>query len=297
MSVLVNKNSKVIVQGFTGSEGTFHAGQMIDYGTNVVGGVTPGKGGTMHLDRPVFNTVYEAVQKTGADVSIIFVPAGFAADAILEAAEAGIKVIVCITEGIPVGDMIPVKEFVKAKGCRLIGPNCPGVITADEAKVGIMPGFVFKKGKVGIVSKSGTLTYEAADQIVKAGLGITTAIGIGGDPIIGTTTKEAVELLMNDPETEGIVLIGEIGGSLEAEAARWIKANGNKKPVVGFIAGKTAPKGRTMGHAGAIVGGAEDTAEAKMAILKECGVHVVESPAVIGKTMAAVLSGAKVATA
>lgn len=297
MSVLVNKNSKIIVQGFTGSEGTFHAEQMIAYGTNVVGGVTPGKGGSKHLDRPVFNTVAEAVQKTGADVSIIFVPAGFAADAIMEAADAGVKVIVCITEGIPVKDMVQAKEFIKSRNCRLIGPNCPGVITADEAKVGIMPGFVFKKGKIGIVSKSGTLTYEAADQIVKAGLGITTAIGIGGDPIIGTTTKEAVELLMNDPETEGIVLIGEIGGNLEADAARWIKANGNKKPVVGFIAGKTAPKGRTMGHAGAIVGGAEDTAEAKMQILRECGVHVVESPAVIGKTMAAVLSGQKVATA
>ncbi len=294
MSVLVNKNSKVIVQGFTGSEGTFHAEQMIAYGTNVVGGVTPGKGGSKHLDRPVFNTVHEAVQSTGADVSIIFVPAGFAADAIMESADAGIKVIVCITEGIPVKDMISAKEFVKSKGSRLIGPNCPGVITADEAKVGIMPGFVFKKGKVGIVSKSGTLTYEAADQIVKAGLGITTAIGIGGDPIIGTTTKEAVELLMNDPETEGIVMIGEIGGSLEAEAARWIKTNGNKKPVVGFIAGQTAPKGRTMGHAGAIVGGKDDTAEAKMAIMRECGIHVVASPAVIGKTMAAVLKGENV---
>ncbi len=294
MSVLVNKNSKVIVQGFTGSEGTFHAEQMIAYGTNVVGGVTPGKGGSSHLERPVFNTVLDAVQKTGADVSIIFVPAGFAADAIMEAADAGIKVVVCITEGIPVKDMISAKEFVKSKNCRLIGPNCPGIITADEAKVGIMPGFVFKKGKIGIVSKSGTLTYEAADQIVKAGLGVTTAIGIGGDPIIGTTTKEAVELLMNDPETEGIVMIGEIGGSLEAEAARWIKENGNKKPVVGFIAGQTAPKGRTMGHAGAIVGGKDDTAEAKMAIMRECGIHVVESPAIIGKTMAAVLKGEKV---
>ncbi len=291
MSVLVNKNSKIIVQGFTGSEGTFHAEQMIAYGGNVVGGVTPGKGGSTHLDRPVFNTVQDAVTKTGADVSIIFVPAGFAADAIMEAADAGIKVIVCITEGIPVKDMITAKEFIKSKNCRLIGPNCPGVITADEAKVGIMPGFVFKKGTVGIVSKSGTLTYEAADQIVKAGLGITTAIGIGGDPIIGTTTKEAVELLMNDPETEGIVMIGEIGGNLEAEAARWIKANGNKKPVVGFIAGQTAPAGRTMGHAGAIVGGKDDTAEAKMAIMRECGIHVCESPAVIGKTMAAVLKG------
>lgn len=289
MSVLVNKKSKVIVQGFTGGEGTFHATQMIEYGTNVVGGVTPGKGGTIHLDKPVFNTVADAVKTTGADVSIIFVPAAFAADAIMEAADAGIKVIVCITEGIPVKDMIYVKEYLKAKDCRLIGPNCPGIITADEAKIGIMPGFVFKKGKVGIVSKSGTLTYEAADQVAKAGLGITTAIGIGGDPIIGTTTKEAVELLMNDPETEGIVMIGEIGGSLEADAARWIKANGNKKPVVGFIAGQTAPKGRTMGHAGAIVGGKDDTAQAKMAIMKECGIHVCESPADIGKTMAKVL--------
>jgi succinyl-CoA synthetase alpha subunit len=294
MSVLVNKNSKVIVQGFTGGEGTFHATQMIEYGTNVVGGVTPGKGGTKHLDRPVFNTVSEAVKKTGADVSIIFVPAAFAGDAIMEAAEAGIKVIVCITEGIPVKDMVLVKEYIADRNCRLIGPNCPGIITAGEAKIGIMPGFVFKKGSVGIVSKSGTLTYEAADQIVKAGLGITTAIGIGGDPIIGTTTKMAVELLMNDPETEGIVMIGEIGGQLEAEAARWIKANGNKKPVVGFIAGKTAPKGRTMGHAGAIVGGKDDTAEAKMQILRECGIHVVDSPAVIGKTMASILKGQKV---
>ncbi len=295
MSVLVNKNSKVIVQGFTGGEGTFHATQMIEYGTNVVGGVTPGKGGTTHLDRPVFNTVADAVKKAGADVSIIFVPAAFAADAIMEAADAGIKVIVCITEGIPVKDMIYAKEYIKGKNCRLVGPNCPGVITAGEAKVGIMPGFVFKKGKIGIVSKSGTLTYEAADQIVKAGMGITTAIGIGGDPIIGTPTKDAVELLMNDPETEAIVMIGEIGGNYEAEAARWIKANGNKKPVVGFIAGKTAPKGRTMGHAGAIVGGAEDTAEAKMKILRECGIYVCESPADIGKTMAAVLKGEKVA--
>lgn len=294
MSVLVNKNSKVIVQGFTGGEGTFHATQMIEYGTNVVGGVTPGKGGTTHLDRPVFNTVSDAVQKTGADVSIIFVPAAFAADAIMEAADAGIKVIVCITEGIPVKDMIYAKEYLKGKNCRLIGPNCPGVITAGEAKVGIMPGFVFKKGKIGIVSKSGTLTYEAADQIVKAGLGITTAIGIGGDPIIGTPTKDAVELLMNDPETEAIIMIGEIGGNYEADAARWIKANGNKKPVVGFIAGQTAPKGRTMGHAGAIVGGADDTAQAKMKIMRECGIHVCESPAEIGKTMAAVLSGQKV---
>jgi len=288
MSVLVNKNSKVIVQGFTGSEGTFHAGQMIEYGTNVVGGVTPGKGGTSHLDRPVFNTVLDAVKTTGADVSIIFVPPAFAADAIMEAAEAGIKVIVCITEGIPVNDMVKAKEYIKGFSCRLIGPNCPGVITADEAKVGIMPGFVFKKGKIGIVSKSGTLTYEAADQVAKAGLGITTAIGIGGDPIIGTTTKEAVELLMNDPETEGIVMIGEIGGSLEAIAARWIKVNGTK-PVVGFIAGETAPKGRTMGHAGAIVGGADDTAEAKKRIMRDCGIHVVDSPAQIGAKMAAVL--------
>ena len=289
MSVLVNKNSKIIVQGFTGGEGTFHATQMIEYGSNVVGGVTPGKGGTKHLERPVFNTVSDAVKATGADVSIIFVPAAFAADAIMEAADAGIKVIVCITEGIPVKDMIITKEYLKTKDSRLIGPNCPGVITAGEAKVGIMPGFVFKKGKIGIVSKSGTLTYEAADQVVKAGLGVTTAIGIGGDPIIGTTTKEAVEMLMNDPETEGIIMIGEIGGNLEADAARWIRANGNKKPVVGFIAGQTAPKGRTMGHAGAIVGGKDDTAQAKMAILKECGIHVCESPADIGKTMAKVL--------
>jgi succinyl-CoA synthetase alpha subunit len=288
MSVLVNNNSKVIVQGFTGSEGTFHAGQMIEYGTNVVGGVTPGKGGQTHLDRPVFNSVQDAVDKTGADVTIIFVPPAFAADAIMEAANAGIKVIVCITEGIPVRDMTVVKDYIKDYDCRLIGPNCPGIITADEAKVGIMPGFVFKKGKIGIVSKSGTLTYEAADQVAKAGLGITTAIGIGGDPIIGTTTKEAVELLMNDPETEGIVMIGEIGGNLEAIAARWIKEN-STKPVVGFIAGETAPKGRTMGHAGAIVGGSEDTAEAKKAIMRECGIHVVDSPAHIGKKMAEVL--------
>lgn len=285
MSVLVNKDSKVIVQGFTGGEGTFHAGQMIEYGTNVVGGVTPGKGGTTHLDRPVFNTVADAVAKTGADVSIIFVPPAFAADAIMEAANAGIKVIVCITEGIPVNDMVKAKEYIKGYNTRLIGPNCPGVITAGEAKVGIMPGFVFKKGKIGIVSKSGTLTYEAADQVAKAGLGITTAIGIGGDPIIGTTTREAVELLMNDPETEGIVMIGEIGGSLEAIAARWIKENGTK-PVVGFIAGETAPKGRTMGHAGAIVGGDDDTAEAKKRIMRECGIHVVDSPAQIGAKMA-----------
>src|SRR5678809_110068 len=291
MSVLVNKNSKVIVQGFTGSEGTFHAGQMIEYGTNVVGGVTPGKGGQEHLGRPVFNTVKDAVKKTGADVSIIFVPPAFAADSIMEAADGGIKVIIAITEGIPVKDMMIAKKVVKDKGVVLIGPNCPGVITPGEAKVGIMPGFVFKKGKIGIVSKSGTLTYEAADQIVKAGLGITTAIGIGGDPIIGTPTKDAVELLMNDPETEGIIMIGEIGGNLEAEAARWIKANGNKKPVVGFIAGQTAPKGRTMGHAGAIVGGKDDTAQAKMAILKENGIHVCESPADIGKKIAALLKG------
>jgi succinyl-CoA synthetase alpha subunit len=293
MSVLVNKQSRVIVQGFTGSEGTFHAGQMIEYGTNVVGGVTPGKGGTSHLDRPVFNTVKEAVDKAGADVSIIFVPPAFAADAIMEAAEAGIKVIICITEGIPVKDMIAVKEYLKGKESRLIGPNCPGVISADEAKVGIMPGFVFKKGNVGIVSKSGTLTYEAADQTVKAGLGVTTAIGIGGDPIIGTTTKQAVELLMNDPETHAIIMIGEIGGNLEADAARWIKADGNRKPVVGFIAGETAPAGRTMGHAGAIVGGADDTAAAKKKILRECGVIVVDSPADIGITIAKALASEK----
>ena len=285
MSVLVNKNSKIIVQGFTGTEGTFHATQMIEYGTNVVGGVTPGKGGSTHLDRPVFNTVADAVKTTGADVSIIFVPPAFAADAIMEAAEAGIQLIVCITEGIPVQDMVKVKSFLKNTTARLIGPNCPGVITAEETKVGIMPGFIFKKGTIGIVSKSGTLTYEAADQAVKAGLGITTAIGIGGDPIIGTTTKEAVELLMNDPETEGIIMIGEIGGSMEAEAAYWIKANGTK-PVVGFIAGQTAPPGRRMGHAGAIIGGAEDTAEAKMKIMAECGIHVAESPADIGRKMA-----------
>jgi succinyl-CoA synthetase alpha subunit len=289
MSVLVNKNSRIIVQGFTGSEGTFHAGQMIEYGTNVVGGVTPGKGGQMHLGRPVFNTVKDAVEKTGADVSIIFVPPAFAADSIMEAADAGIKVIVAITEGIPVKDMMMAKQYIKDRGVRLVGPNCPGVITPGEAKVGIMPGFVFKKGTIGIVSKSGTLTYEAADQIVKAGLGITTAIGIGGDPIIGTATKDAVELLMNDPETQGIVMIGEIGGNYEPVAARWIKENGNKKPVVGFIAGQTAPPGRRMGHAGAIIGGAEDTAAAKMKIMRECGIHVVESPALIGETMAKVL--------
>ena len=285
MSVLVNRNSKVLVQGFTGTEGTFHASQMIEYGTNVVGGVTPNKGGTTHLERPVFNTVDQAVKKTGADVSIIFVPPAFAADAIMEASEAGIGLIVCITEGIPVQDMVKVKNYLAGSDSRLIGPNCPGVITADECKVGIMPGFIFKKGKIGIVSKSGTLTYEAADQVAKAGLGISTAIGIGGDPIIGTTTKEAVELFMNDDETEGIVMIGEIGGSMEADAARWIKEN-SRKPVVGFIAGQTAPAGRRMGHAGAIVGGAEDTAAAKMKILSECGVHVVASPADIGKTMA-----------
>jgi succinyl-CoA synthetase alpha subunit len=288
MSVLVNKNSKVIVQGFTGTEGSFHATQMIEYGTNVVGGVTPGKGGSVHLEKPVFNTVADAVKTTGANVSIIFVPPAFAADAIMEATDAGIALVVCITEGIPVQDMVKVKNYLQGKTTRLIGPNCPGVITAEEAKVGIMPGFIFKKGKIGIVSKSGTLTYEAADQVAKAGMGITTAIGIGGDPIIGTTTKEAVELLMNDPETEGIIMIGEIGGNLEAIAARWIKDN-SKKPVVGFIAGETAPKGRTMGHAGAIVGGDDDTAEAKKRIMRECGIHVVDSPAHIGAKMAEVL--------
>jgi succinyl-CoA synthetase alpha subunit len=289
MSVLVNKDSKIIVQGFTGSEGTFHASQMIEYGTNVVGGVTPGKGGSTHLDRPVFNTVKDAVEQANADTTIIFVPPAFAADAIMEAADAGIKVIIAITEGIPVADMIKANNYIKSRNCTLIGPNCPGVITPGEAKVGIMPGFVFKKGTVGIVSKSGTLTYEAADQVVKQGLGITTAIGIGGDPIIGTTTKQAVELLMNDPETECIVMIGEIGGQLEADAAQWIKADGNRKPVVGFIAGETAPKGRTMGHAGAIVGGADDTAEAKKRIMRECGIHVVDSPAEIGKKVKEVL--------
>lgn len=290
MSVLVNKSSRVIVQGFTGSEGSFHAGQMIEYGTNMVGGVTPGKGGSEHLGRPVFNTVKEAVDKTGADVSIIFVPPAFAADAIMEAADAGIKVIIAITEGIPVKDMMIAKKYIKNKnGVVLIGPNCPGVITPGEAKVGIMPGFVFKKGKIGVVSKSGTLTYEAADQIVKAGLGVSTAIGIGGDPIIGTTTKEAVEMLMNDPETEAIVMIGEIGGNYEPLAARWIKESGNKKPVIGFIAGQTAPPGRRMGHAGAIIGGVEDTAAAKMKIMRECGIHVVESPAEIGDTVLRVL--------
>jgi len=289
MSVLVNKNSKVIVQGFTGGEGTFHASQMIEYGTNVVGGVTPGKGGSTHLDRPVFNTVEDAVKSTGADVSILFVPPAFASDAILEAADAGIKVIICITEGIPVKDMIPVKEYLEGKDCRLIGPNCPGVMTPDGAKVGIMPGFIFKSGKIGIVSKSGTLTYEAADQVVKAGLGISTAIGIGGDPIIGTTTQQAIELFMNDPETDGIVMIGEIGGNLEANAAEWIKANGTK-PVVGFIAGETAPAGRTMGHAGAIVGGENDTAQAKKRIMRECGITVVDSPADIGAAMAELMN-------
>ncbi len=291
MSVLVNKKSRVIVQGFTGKEGTFHAEQCIAYGTNVVGGVTPGKGGTLHLNLPVFNSVKDAVEQAKADTTLIFVPPKFAADAIMEAAEGGIKVIICITEGIPVQDMMQVKAYLADKDCRLIGPNCPGVITPGEAKVGIMPGFVFKKGNVGIVSKSGTLTYEAADQVVKAGLGITTAIGIGGDPIIGTTTKEAVEMLMKDRATKAIVVIGEIGGGMEAEAARWIKATGNKKPVIGFIAGQTAPKGRKMGHAGAIVGSAEDTAEAKMAIMAECGIHVVKSPADIGAMVAKVLKG------
>ena len=290
MSVLVNKDSKIIVQGFTGSEGSFHAEQMISYGTQIVGGVTPGKGGQTHLNKPVFNTVKDAVDAVGADTSIISVPPAFAADAIMEAADAGIKVIVTITEGIPVADMVKASSYVKERNARLVGPNCPGVITPEEAKVGIMPGFVFKKGNVGIVSKSGTLTYEAADQVVKEGLGITTAIGIGGDPIIGTTTKEAVELLMNDKETECIVMIGEIGGQLEADAARWVHEQGNPKPVVGFIAGETAPKGRTMGHAGAIVGGAEDTAEAKKKIMSECGIHVVDSPAEIGKKVAQILN-------
>ncbi len=293
MSVLVNKNSKVIVQGFTGSEGTFHASQMIEYGTQLVGGVTPGKGGQSHLDRPVFNTVDQAVKSTGADVSIIFVPPAFASDAIMEAADAGIKVIVCITEGIPVKDMTVAKQYLKGKDTRLIGPNCPGIITAEECKVGIMPGFIFKKGTIGLVSKSGTLTYEAVDQLTRAGLGQTTAIGIGGDPIIGTTTKEAVQLLVEDPETEAIVMIGEIGGGMEAEAAHYIKESGTTKPVVGFIAGATAPKGRRMGHAGAIIGGADDTAEAKIRILKENGIYVAESPAVIGETMLAALREAR----
>ena len=290
MSVLVNKNSKIIVQGFTGSEGTFHSTQMIEYGTNIIGGVTPGKGGETHLNKPVFNTVSEAVQKHGADTTIIFVPPAFAADAIFEAIDAGIKVIITITEGIPINDMTKVNKYLQGKDCVLVGPNCPGVITPDEAKVGIMPGFVFKKGSVGIVSKSGTLTYEASDQVVKEGLGVSTAIGIGGDPIIGTTTKDAIELFMNDHETNCIVMIGEIGGQLEADAARWVKENGNKKPVVGFIAGETAPKGRTMGHAGAIVGGKDDTAEAKKRIMRECGIHVVDSPAQIGKKVLEVLS-------
>ena len=286
MSILVNKNSKILVQGFTGTEGTFHASQMIEYGTNVVGGVTPGKGGRLHEGMPVFNTVSNCVKETGADVSIIFVPPAFAADAIMESAEAGIRLVVCITEGIPTQDMVKVKNYLQGTNTRLVGPNCPGVITADECKVGIMPGFVFIKGRIGIVSKSGTLTYEAADQVAKAGLGISTAVGIGGDPIIGTTTREAVELFMNDADTDGIVMIGEIGGGMEAEAANWVKQNGNKKPVVGFIAGQTAPPGRRMGHAGAIIGGADDTAAAKMKILSECGITVVQSPADIGKTMA-----------
>ena len=289
MSILVNKDSKIVVQGFTGNEGTFHATQMIEYGTNVIGGVTPGKGGSTHLDRPVFNTVEEAVTNAGANVSIIFVPPAFAADAIMEAADAGIEVIVAITEGIPTKDMVIVKDYISDKKCTLIGPNCPGIITPEEAKIGIMPGFIFKKGKIGVVSKSGTLTYEAVDQLTKLGLGQSTAIGIGGDPIIGTTTKEAVELFMNDPETTGIVMIGEIGGGMEAEAAHWIKEHGTK-PVVGFIAGQTAPPGRRMGHAGAIVGGKDDTAEAKMAIMRECGIHVVESPADIGQKMYDVLN-------
>jgi len=284
MSILVNKNSRIVVQGFTGNEGTFHATQMIEYGTNVVGGVTPGKGGSRHLDRPVFNTVELAVKEAGADVSIIFVPPAFAADAIMESADAGIKVIVAITEGIPTKDMVMVREFLNSKNCRLIGPNCPGIITPEEAKIGIMPGFIFKKGHIGVISKSGTLTYEAVDQLTKLGMGQSTAIGIGGDPIIGTTTKEAIELFMADPETAGIVMIGEIGGGMEAEAAHWIKQYGNK-PVVGFIAGQTAPAGRRMGHAGAIVGGKDDTAAAKMAIMRECGIHVVESPAEIGRRM------------
>ena len=289
MSVLVNKDSRIVVQGITGKEGSFHAGQMIDYGTHVIGGVTPGKGGQTHLNRPVYNTVDEAVRKDGADTSIIFVPPRFAPDAIMEAADAGIRVIVCITEGIPVQDMTLVKDFLEDKNCRLIGPNCPGIITPGEAKVGIMPGFIHQKGTIGIVSRSGTLTYEAVDQVTKAGLGQSTCIGIGGDPIVGTTTKDAVQLFMDDPETEGIILIGEIGGNMEADAANWVKEHGTK-PVVGFIAGKTAPKGRTMGHAGAIIGGKADTAEAKMEILSACGIHVVQSPAEIGSTMAAALN-------
>tara|TARA_B100000795_G_scaffold7258_1_gene5348 strand:+ start:1490 stop:2362 length:873 start_codon:yes stop_codon:yes gene_type:complete len=289
MSILVNKDSKVVVQGFTGGEGTFHAEQMIAYGTNIVGGVTPGKGGKEHLGKPVFNTVKEAVDVVNANTSIIFVPAGFAADAIMESADSGIKTIIAITEGIPIADMAKVSQYIKNKDCTLIGPNCPGIITPNEAKVGIMPGFVFKKGKVGVVSKSGTLTYEAADQVVKQGFGISTAIGIGGDPIIGTTTKDAIKLFMDDPETDCIVMIGEIGGQLETDAALWVKANGNSKPIIGFIAGETAPKGRTMGHAGAIVGGAEDTAEAKKKVMRECGIHVVNSPAEIGKKVAEVM--------
>ena len=290
MSIIVNKDSKIVVQGFTGSEGTFHAEQMIEYGTNVVGGVTPGKGGQVHLGKPVFNTVSEAVNIAKANTSIIFVPAGFAADAIMEAADAGLKTIIAITEGIPVSDMTKVNHYLKNKDCVLIGPNCPGIITPNEAKVGIMPGFVFKRGKVGLISKSGTLTYEAADQIVKQGLGISTAVGIGGDPIIGTTTKDAIEMFMNDSDTDCIVMIGEIGGQLETEAAKWVSENGNKKPVVGFIAGETAPKGRTMGHAGAIVGGTEDTAEAKKKVMRECGIYVVDSPAEIGKKVFEVIS-------
>ena len=290
MSVLVNRDSKIIVQGFTGSEGTFHAEQMIAYGSNVVGGVTPGKGGQTHLDKPVFNTVKEAVESVDANTSIIFVPPAFAADAIMEAADAGIAVIITITEGIPVADMIVASNYIKTKNCRLVGPNCPGVITPEEAKVGIMPGFVFEKGRVGVVSKSGTLTYEAADQVVKQGLGVSTAIGIGGDPIIGTTTKEALELLINDSETDCVVMIGEIGGQLEGDAALWYKESGSNKPVVGFIAGETAPAGRTMGHAGAIVGGSDDTAQAKKRIMRDCGIYVVESPAEIGKKVAEVLA-------
>jgi succinyl-CoA synthetase alpha subunit len=289
MSVLVNKNSKIIVQGFTGSEGTFHAEQMISYGSNIVGGVTPGKGGQTHLGRPVFNTVQEAVDSVGANTTIIFVPPAFAADAIMEAANSGIEVIITITEGIPIADMVRASNYIKNKNCRLVGPNCPGVITPDEAKVGIMPGFVFKKGRVGVVSKSGTLTYEAADQVVKQGLGISTAIGIGGDPIIGTTTKDALKLLINDSETDCVVMIGEIGGQLEGDAAKWYKENGSSKPVIGFIAGETAPAGRTMGHAGAIVGGSDDTAQAKKRIMRSCGIHVVESPAEIGKKVFEVL--------